>query len=77
MIFIDGCAAQFKNRYTMMNLCFMKDDFGVSGEWIFSASSHGKGSVDALGGTVKRSVWRNVKARRLIVKDAVTFLKVK
>ena len=76
MIFSDGCAAQFKNRYTMMNLCYMMEDFGVTGEWAFSASSHGKGSVDAVGGTVKRNVWKVVKARKVIVSDAKTFYKV-
>jgi len=74
--FSDGCAAQFKNRYTLMNLCFMEEDYGVTGTWAFFASSHGKGSVDAVGGTVKRSVWRMVKSRREIVKDAATFYKV-
>lgn len=76
IIVSDGCAAQFKNRYTLTNLCFMKEDFEVSGEWYFSASSHGKGSVDALGGTVKRSVWRQVKARKFIVINAETFFTV-
>jgi len=75
-IFSDGCAAQFKNRYTMMNVCFMVEDVDISGDWSFFASSHGKRSVDAVGGTVKRSVWRAVKARKVIVKDAETFYKV-
>ena len=61
-IFSDGCAAQFKNKYTMANLCFMEEDFGVGGDWVFFGSSHGKGAVDAIGGTVKRSVWKQVKA---------------
>ena len=76
-VFSDGCAAQFKNRYTLMNLCYMEEDYGVTGTWSFFASSHGKGSVDAVGGTVKRSVWRMVKSRREIVKEAATFYKVK
>jgi len=75
-LFSDGCAAQFKNRYTQMNLCFMEQDYGVTGTWAFFASSHGKGSVDAVGGTVKRNVWRIVKSRREIVNDATTFHKV-
>ena len=76
VIFSDGCAAQFKNRYTMANLCFADEDFGVTVEWAFFASSHGKGSVDAIGGTVKRSVWRAVKARKIIVNDSQAFFKV-
>ena len=37
-----------------MNFCHQKDDFGVKAEWHFSATSHGKGPCDGLGGTVKR-----------------------
>ena len=75
-IFSDGCAAQFKNKYTMANLCFMEEDFNVHCEWAFFASSHGKGSVDAVGGTVKRNVWRAVKGRKVIVNNAEMFYKV-
>ena len=57
-IFSDGCAAQFKNRYTLRNISYFKYDFQVEAEWSFFASSHGKGAVDAIGGTVKRNVWR-------------------
>ena len=35
-------------------MCYHRDDFGVSAEWHFSATSHGKGACDGLGGTVKR-----------------------
>ena len=31
-----------------------EEDFGVAAEWHFSATSHGKGVCDGLGGTVKR-----------------------
>lgn len=34
-IFSDGCAGQFKNKYTLSNLCFMPEDFSVDGEWFF------------------------------------------
>lgn len=61
----------------MGNICFMKEDFDVNGEWAFFATSHGKGSVDAIGGTVKRSVWRMVKARKNIVSDAKSFFEVR
>ena len=43
--FSDGAASQYKNH---------KADFSVSAEWHFSATSHGKGACDGLGGTVKR-----------------------
>ena len=52
--FSDGAAAQYKNRKNFLNLCHHKDDFGLSAKWHFSATSHGKGACDGLGGTVKR-----------------------
>ncbi len=35
-------------------MCYHEDDFGISAEWHFSATAHGKGACDGLGGTVKR-----------------------
>lgn len=32
-IYSDGCAAQFKNRYNLFNICTAKDDFGVDITW--------------------------------------------
>ena len=52
--FSDGAASQYKNRKNFLNLYHHKDDFGVKAEWHFSATSHGKGACDGLGGTVKR-----------------------
>jgi hypothetical protein len=52
--FSDGAASQYKNRKNFLNLCHHKDDFGIKAEWHFSATSHGKGACDGLGGTVKR-----------------------
>ena len=72
-IFSDGCEAQFKNRYTLSNLTFMRKDFGVDGEWSFFASSHGKGAVDGVGGVVKRAVWNAVRTRKAVARDAREF----
>ena len=52
--FSDGAASQYKNRKNFINLCFHEADFGISAEWHFSATSHGKGACDGVGGTVKR-----------------------
>ena len=51
--FSDGAASQYKNWKNFVNLCSHKADFGASAEWHFSATSHGKGACDGLGGTVK------------------------
>lgn len=52
--FSDGAAAQYKNRKNFINLCYHELDFGVPAEWHFSATSHGKGACDGVGGSVKR-----------------------
>ena len=56
--FSDGAASQYKNRKNFINLCFHEADFGVPAEWHFSATSHGKGACDGVGGTVKRQAAR-------------------
>ena len=43
-----------KIKKNFLDLCLHRDDFGISAEWHFSATSHGKGACDGLGGTVKR-----------------------
>lgn len=56
--FSDGSAAQYKNKKNFTNLCYHKNDFGIEAEWHFSATAHGKGSCDGVGGTVKREAAR-------------------
>ena len=51
--FSDGAASQYKNRKNFINLCYHKEDFGISAEWHFSTTVHGKGACDGLGGTIK------------------------
>ena len=51
--FSDGAASQYKNRNFFINICHHENDFGIRAEWYFSATSHGKGACDGLGGTVK------------------------
>lgn len=66
VIFSDSCAAQFKSKYSVSALCKIEADFKVAIEWNFFASSHGKGAVDGIGGTVKRHAWMAVKGNRNI-----------
>ena len=43
-----------KIKKIFLNSCLHKADFGITAEWHFSATSHGKGACDGLGGSVKR-----------------------
>lgn len=52
--FSDGAPQQYKNFKNFGNLSLHKKDFGVSAEWHFFASAHGKGPCDGVGGTLKR-----------------------
>ncbi|XP_063222679.1 uncharacterized protein LOC134531076 isoform X2 [Bacillus rossius redtenbacheri] len=72
-IFSDGCAAQFKNRFTVVNLTYFQTDCNISADWNYFATSHGKGAVNGVGGTLKRTVWRKVKSRQEIVNSPVEF----
>jgi hypothetical protein len=50
----DGAASQYKNCKNLQNLVKHEDDFGITAEWHFFATSHGKSPCDGIGGTVKR-----------------------
>ena len=56
--FSDGAASQYKNYKNFSNLIMHFEDFGLSAEWHFFATSHGKSPCDGIGGTVKREVAR-------------------
>lgn len=55
-------------------LPFLKRKFELAEiSWNFFASSHGKGSVDGIGGSVKRMVWQKVISRACRVNNAAEF----
>ncbi|ESO89794.1 hypothetical protein LOTGIDRAFT_164827 [Lottia gigantea] len=59
-IFSDGPSSQFKQKYLFSNLEVWSEKYSFNIFWHFLATSHGKGVVDGIGGSVKRSVWRRV-----------------
>jgi len=72
----DGATSQFKQKYLFVNLTFLKEARALQKcTWNFFATSHRKGDVDGLGGTIKRLVWMQVLSRKTVVKDANTFFK--
>lgn len=60
-VFSDGTSIQFIQKYLFSNLSKWQSAYGVTTDWHFFATSHGKGIIDGIGGTVKRSVWRAVR----------------
>lgn len=51
---LDGSAAQYKNKNNFLNLALHEEDFNIKAEWHFSATAHGKGPCDGVGGSIKR-----------------------
>ena len=74
-VFFDGPTSQFKNKYIAHFLHQLRTFMSI--EWHYFATSHGKGVVDGVGGTVKRMVWNAVSTRKVhTVTDAKTFAEV-
>lgn len=74
IFFSDGCSSQFKNRFNFLNLLHSEEDHGVTTEWHFFGTGHGKSACDGLGGNFKRMVYRRVIANDLIVDNAEKFI---
>ena len=53
--FSDGATQHFKQKYSFLAATLFLLE-GVHVNWHFFATSHGKGAVDGVGGTVKRTV---------------------
>lgn len=64
IFFSDGAASQFKQRFLFRNLTRLSIDYDLNLSWSFFATSHGKGVVDAIGGTVKRIVWQEIMTKK-------------
>ena len=79
IIWSDGPTSQFKNKY----LCYLMNRFSTkyikSILWKFSATSHGKGVVDGIGGNDKSIVQSQSMGKRkdkIIVQDTKSFYQV-
>ena len=76
-IFSDGSSSQFKNQYVFNFLSALRELHKLESlNWHFFATSHGKGAVDGIGGTVKRNVWMETLSRKAVVNTLEDFCKV-
>ena len=77
-IFSDGAGSQFKNRYTLSFILSPEEIHNDLKEidWSFFATSHGKGPIDGIGGTVKRAVWRRILQGSVVINNAADFVSV-
>ena len=71
-IWIDDPISQFKNKFTFSyighNLPHFFPHYHMT--WNYSSTSHGKGAVDGIGGTIKQLATRAIISRRAVTKDA-------
>ena len=64
------------NRYLFSNLYSWEQEHDIKIKWHFFATSHGKGVVDGIGGTVKRSVWRRVRSGKAHITNPAEYAEV-
>ena len=67
---------QFKQRYLFSNLYSWEQEHDIKIKWQFFATSHGKGVVDGIGGTVKWSVWRHVRSGKAHITNPAEYAEV-
>ena len=73
-IISDGAAAQYKSRYTFMDVSFSKEDYnGMTIERAYYGSRHGKNRCDGESGVLKSKATRDVKNRVTNIHNARTF----
>ena len=66
----DGTGQHFKQKYSICIAMFQPFD---NVEWHFSATSHGKGPIDGLGGTMKRRIKEATLSRKIDPHSAEEF----
>ncbi|MEL7308464.1 MAG: hypothetical protein AAGK05_11730 [Pseudomonadota bacterium] len=73
-VWSDGPSQQFKNRFMITFFEVAREHFDQSyAMWSFFATSHGKGAIDGMGGSIKRAVANRIKTRKALVKSASDF----
>ncbi len=71
----DGAASQFKSRYVLCNMTYLKKQ-EIQASWHFFATSHGKGAVDGIGGEVKRRARLAALSGEARVQNAKEFIQI-
>ena len=77
IIWSDGPSSEFKNKFMRHLMETLSKKYATPFMWKFSATSHGKGVVDGVGGKVKSTVRRKVMSKgkdSLVVQDCESFV---
>ena len=73
--FSDGCAGQYKGKFSFVDASFGKTDFGCEIEKHFFGSRHGKVPCDSEIGVIKRVVSNAVIGRNIVIDNAESLFK--
>ena len=71
----DGTSQHFKQKYVLCQVLTL-NFLNINVEWQFSVTSHGKGPVDGIGGTIKRRVTERVLGQRESIHSTEHFAKL-
>ena len=77
VIWSDGPTSEFKNKFMRQLIENLSTQYCKPFVWKYSATSHGKGVVDGVGGKVKSTVRRKVMSKGkdpIIVQDCQSFV---
>jgi hypothetical protein len=75
-VFSDGAGSQFKQCFLFSTLYLYEKNHSVQVVWNYFATSHGKGVVDGIGGSVKGYVYRRILSGSSTVKNGKEFAQV-
>ena len=67
----DGCSGQFRSKYVFKSLLSYPADLNIS--WDYGEAHHFKGPHDGIGGCVKRKVYQDVSAAKVVIQNASHF----
>lgn len=73
-IWTDGPSSQYKNKYIFSLVPRLSSKYNLGVRWNYTATSHGKGPNDGLGGNVKAIAHRMVMTRQTNITNAATFV---
>ena len=77
IIWSDGPSSEFKNKFMWHLMKTLSKKYAKPFMWKFSATSHGKGAVDGVGGKVKLTVRRKVMSKgkdSLVLQNCESFV---
>ena len=67
----DSCCSQFHSQYVFRIFCYYPLDLEIT--WSYGEAHHFKWSHDGIGGSIKRKVYSDVSAQKVVIQNARHF----